>query len=403
MEENPPQQQQPHIDMTGVVETMIESITNRLDVLVEQKIAIALASRSADYSAGNKHSHNAKLAEKRSPPEQQQQEPHNDNVSGDTQSDDDSSGTGSTRNGDALSLLAGSEKSITGSANFRSFLNPKRAKEDAQPRCSDYNRAHNVDTNVHDKEQSYWQDSQAQYDVAVKLGAEVSSPLAGAMKTFWTKSIGEKSVTEFIAKCTVPGNCSFLKVKSCNHPIFTTAASNIRTLDTKFQDAQKTHVSMTGLLVNATHELRQIMNVLEDKKVDIESLKDVGNMLQDCMKLAGESNQRINHIRRMTYKPTIPTHLKSLADKALETEEELFGDNLEEKLKTIKAENTLKAELSKTTATFKKPANSNKFSHYDRKDKPSSSSSSGNARSSSKSRWGHAAGQSNTQDSSQNQ
>ena len=205
MEENPPQQQQPHIDMTGVVETMIESITNRLDVLVGKKIAIALASRSADYSAGNKHSHNAKLAEKRSPPEQQQ-EPHNDNVSGDTRSDDDSSGTGSTRNGDALSLLAGSEKSITGSANFRSFLNPKRAKEDAQSRCSDYNRAHNVDTNVHDKEQSYWQDSQAKYDVAVKFGAEVSSPLAGAMKTFWTKSIGEAPVSELISKYPVPGN-----------------------------------------------------------------------------------------------------------------------------------------------------------------------------------------------------
>ena len=66
MEENPPQQQQPQIDMTGVMETMLETITNRLDVL-----AIALESCSADNSAGNKPSHNAKLAEKRSAPEQQ--------------------------------------------------------------------------------------------------------------------------------------------------------------------------------------------------------------------------------------------------------------------------------------------------------------------------------------------
>ena len=111
--------------------------------------------------------------------------------------------------------------------------------------------------------------------------------------------------------------------------VFTTAASKILTLDTKFQDAQKTHVTMTGLLVNATNELRQIMNDLEDRNVGVEPLWDVGNLLQDCMKLAAESNQLINQIRRMTFKPTTPLHLKSIADKALETEEELFGDNLE--------------------------------------------------------------------------
>ena len=86
---------------------------------------------------------------------------------------------------------------------------------------------------------------------------------------------------------------------------------------------------MTGLLVNATNELRQIMNDLEDRNVGVEPLRDVGNLLQDCMKLAAESNQLINQIRRMTFKPTTPSHLKSITDKALETEEELFGDNLE--------------------------------------------------------------------------
>ena len=50
--------------MISVMETMLETITNRLNVLVEKKIAIDL-SLSTENSAGNKLSPNSKLAEKR--------------------------------------------------------------------------------------------------------------------------------------------------------------------------------------------------------------------------------------------------------------------------------------------------------------------------------------------------
>ena len=124
--------------------------------------------------------------------------------------------------------------------------------------------------------------------------------------------------------------------------------------------------------------------------------------MKDCIKLAGGSNQRINQIRRMTFKPTIPSHLKSLSDKALETEKELFGDNLHEKLKTIKPDNKLKTELSKANpATFEKPIHFPKYTPCERRDKSTSSSSSENARPSQKSRGGHATGQSNNQGSFQ--
>ena len=125
-------------------------------------------------------------------------------------------------------------------------------------------------------------------------------------------------------------------------------------------------------------------------------MQPISDSLAEGMTLAGETNQRLNQLRRDYYKPSIPPHLKSLCDKAKETESELFGDNLEEKLKVIKGENSLREEFKKkpATSTFKSPnpKKENRYSPYEKKDKPWISS---NYKASQKSRGGQSGQSSN--------
>ena len=93
------------------------------------------------------------------------------------------------------------------------------------------------DDDVVDLEQAYWEDGTRQFRTPDEFDPEVSSYLANAVKTFWTESLGEDRIQEIISVYKIPGNCRFLKVKQVNKLIFVHGAPNIRTTDTKFQDA----------------------------------------------------------------------------------------------------------------------------------------------------------------------
>ena len=301
------------IDMTGVIDTIEQNIVgqigDRVESIIEQKLAAALA-RIADTSAGSKSfsliAHEAEKTSHReltaSPGEE------NNSTSG-------NSHNGGSRSEDQLSIHA-SDPSVAGSENFRRFLAPSittSPQEDSRSKCSNHSEDHHLDTNVHDAEQTYWQSKTADYQTEMKLGAEVSSPLAGAVKSFWTTSLGSVLIEQKLKESAIPGNCQFLAVKECNKPIFTSAAPNIRTLDSRFQDAQKTHVATMIHLMKSDQDLREIRKkILKGVTLTEDDVQPISDSLAEGMTLAGETNQRLNQLWRDYYKPSIPPHLKSL-------------------------------------------------------------------------------------------
>ena len=254
---------------------------------------------------------------------------------------------------------------------------------------------------VVDSEQAYWEDGTRQFRTPDEFDPEVSSYLSGAAKTYWTESLGEAQIQEIISSHKIPGNCRFLKVKQVNKPIFVHGASNIRTTDTKFQDAQQVHCTQVALLVQATDAVRKLKH--------LPGIKPISDTLRECILLAGETNQRLNCIRRSQFKPSIPHDLKDLCTSTDEKAEWLFGDNLQESLKAIKSENALKEEFAKKSAAkgggkrkqARQSSGSEPFEkrHRDHRDErgDKDSDKSGNYKSFQKSREGNKQGSSSQQ------
>ena len=189
-----------------------------------------------------------------------------------------------------------------------------------------------------DADQTYWEQAASQYEAQNDFGPEILSHLACAMTRFWTLSLDEEKLKALKDKAKIPSNCKFMGVKETNKPVFTTASPNARTLDIAIQKIQGTHAAMSSHLMQAVTELKTAMT-------DSSRTKVVADRLKDALMLAGDGNQQLNSLRRSIFKPTIPAHLKKICDSPPEDAENLFGDNIQEKLTEIKADNALREEF----------------------------------------------------------
>ena len=93
------------------------------------------------------------------------------------------------------------------------------------------------------------------------------------------------------------------------------------------------------------------MSLLSDHMQDLEKsspdspslnvIKEVLGLLQNATKLAGKTNQLIMTQRRDAFKKHIPKEMRKICDDPDENAVALYGDNLEERLTKVQAENKL--------------------------------------------------------------
>ena len=350
-------------NVTSKIETILEKdVTSKLEIMFEKRIAEALT-RSVGKPMGPATEQNANsMADSRRETSQQS---HNGNELPETQQSPTShngvSTPGRSLLGDALSIHAGSE---TASAHFRKAFEDSDEEDQSDSVSQAPTDQPNDPAGSVDPEQAYWEELTKLFQSKEEFGPEVSSHIACAAKIFWTSSLSDQDIQDRISNAKPPSNCRFLKVKQCNKPIFVHAAPNVRTNDCLYQDTQQAHCALTSLILKATGEIRQLKT--KDKSL-AGPIATISETLKDCLLMAGEINQRMNKLRRVQFKPSIPSHLKDLANNPDESAEWLFGDNLEESLKTIKSQNALKEEFAKKDNKGKgKAKQKNKSAPYDR-------------------------------------
>ena len=240
-----------------------------------------------------------------------------------------------------------------------------------------------------DEEQIYWEQVAAQYTQDTGFGPEAPSHLACAAKRCWTVGLEEDKLDAIKKRGKIPANCKFLAVKPCNKPIFSTTPPNIRTQDCAMQRVQGAHAAMSSLLLQATSELRVCMK-------DSSNVNKVADKLKDCIMLAGDTNQLINTARREAFKPFIPQSIKKICDDPSEESENLFGDNIQQRLAEIKEENQLRNEFvvkknqpATTKGKVKSVRGDHRYTPYEKQDDESSAS---NYKASQKSRGSNQSG-----------
>ena len=224
------------------------------------------------------------------------------------------------------------------------------------------------DEMVKEKDQEYWDCLAAQYAPETEFGPELPSSVACAAKLCWSSSLDTEKIKKVQEKGKPPLNCKFLKVKPCNKVVFTTIPTSARTQDCTLQRILTSHSAMSSLLLQATAKLRDTLKGTE--------ASEIAETLKECIILAGDTQQQLSKARKDNFRSFLPQHLKKLCEEDAEDSEFLFGDDLQQKLKEIKAENELKTEFSKkvTNNNSYEKGNKGRYHPYERKEETSSNS-----------------------------
>ena len=79
---------------------------------------------------------------------------------------------------------------------------------------------------------------------------------------------------------------------------------------------QNTQTALAALLLQATMELRSYLPKKghNERTDNAETVRKVAEKLKDCLILTGATNPQLNQLRRDTYKPSFPAHLKRICE-----------------------------------------------------------------------------------------
>ena len=223
------------------------------------------------------------------------------------------------------------------------------------------------------------------YEEEIEIGPEISSVVAGTAKIYWQKELKEEKLKQVHQESKVPGNCTFLSVKEVNKEIFTKGAPFTRSRDIKLQEIQKELSHSTANVIKSMALLSEHMEGLEkfnSNSPSLQTIKEVLELLQNATKLSGKTNQLIMTQRRDAFKQHIPKDMRKICDDPDENATKLYGNNLDEKLTKVQAENKLykaldekekksypKSRNSKTNQKSRGGSNSNQKDGYSSKKK----------------------------------
>ena len=246
------------------------------------------------------------------------------------------------------SRLRSKSKSRSASSSHGS----KRSKHDEPPSPAEVRPL--------DGDQEFWSKQVENYQVDQKIGPEVSSALAGACKIFWAKEINADQLKELGESSKVPGNCSFLKVQSCNKEIFSSTSGDIRNKDFSLQTVLGTHSAMASSMIQAADLLYKLKEEFGNISKDLAGKFDpIMEKVKNALMFAGKTSIQINAHRREMFKPSLPASLKCIVDQpSEETSEYLFGDNLKDRVTKIKGDYSMRQEFVKKDEFRKKYPNS---------------------------------------------
>ena len=121
--------------------------------------------------------------------------------------------------------------------------------------------------------------------------------------------------------------------------MFAKTSGDIRSKETEMRKLDKLHASSTTAIVKATHQLfrvKQELKELQDQHQDITFLNidDQINLLKDGLKLSGMTHQKMERIRRESFRSSLPAGLKGLLEEPTECYDAakekywLFGNDL---------------------------------------------------------------------------
>ena len=188
-----------------------------------------------------------------------------------------------------------------------------------------------------------------EYDLQEKCGRPVNEKLAAIVNKMARSKLVDDKLKEKLTKYTRPMNCEKLVGTKVNPEIWAKINPAARSRDPKLQKIQTTLLKATTVLVEVTDKS------LESKDQSKSLLNEATKSLFDAIALITHANCDLNHRRRDLVKPDLNRSYQQIYSEQIELTENLFGDDLPQKIKDIITTNKVGNKLTDPNGKHTRP------------------------------------------------
>ncbi|XP_028518407.1 uncharacterized protein LOC114576281 [Exaiptasia diaphana] len=178
------------------------------------------------------------------------------------------------------------------------------------------------------KQKGVLDDILQEFELEEAFSAPVDTNLASIVNKLARSKMSDDKLKEKLNKYNRPQNCEKLITPKVNSEIWAKISSSTRSRDVKLQKIQTMLMKATTVLVG-----------LADKLVKNEKDNSTVKSMFDSIAFISHANIEISHRRRDFIKPDLNKAYQQICSDQVEITDNLFGDDLPQKIKDINATN----------------------------------------------------------------
>ena len=183
-----------------------------------------------------------------------------------------------------------------------------------------------------------------------RTGTALPEKIASVLDNILSRGLKDEAAKPRKATIKRPENCKLLSVTKVNQEIWHIAHHSTRSMDSRLQKMQELLVK--GLTPIAT--LAGSVGEAMESSADLPDKTQLWSDLSTAMVLIAGANHELNMCRRDMFKADLDKDYKALCNNKHPVEDELFGSDNIERLKTVKESNKASKQLTKYQPDFTK-------------------------------------------------
>jgi len=167
-----------------------------------------------------------------------------------------------------------------------------------------------------------------------KLGAPVSDMVKSAVTPAFSNSLLPEEAKQLFAEVLRPSNIDGTGVKKMNKTVFTASSKQAQSGDVKLQEIQRGISGMSHAFMHLLTKFQPILDVAA--KTHEEPCRDMINLLLKGVELGGHTTKLLTELRKNSVLAPVDLNAAEFKKLAVDSNDTLFGEKVEEVIKTSK-------------------------------------------------------------------
>ena len=190
------------------------------------------------------------------------------------------------------------------------------------------------------------------YDLEEKVGLPLGDFMADSLNVMGRQHLEKSSLEDMLGRQLRPANID-LQLKQVNEEIYSRQGGQMSNARGKDGSLKRINNVLQKAMIPLMH-VADNLYLADTTEAEAPSMKAVFDQCMTSLTLLSEANLEVETLRREAFKPTTPHLYKSLITKPGESKTLLFGDHMEEHMKSLETKEKLQKALAPDKAPSRK-------------------------------------------------